>query len=119
MRLEVTDVYKRQVLETQPTSEMEVATNNTLENQQEGTLPAEPEQPRQTEGLTQIGNANFLEMMRAIMEETLNRNNASINKKLESLKAVSYTHLDVYKRQVNRETGPLMNIVTNRLCGVV
>ena len=107
--------------------------------------PAEPNRPAPT------GDANFMEMMRSMMEETLNKNNEKLNKNIESLKEelsekiddnskkmeekiddiskrieennakiegeitgdrreiaevhercepVSYTHLDVYKRQL-------------------
>ena len=58
-----------------------------------GTPPAEPEQPRRTEGVTQTGNANWLEMMRAIMEETLNKNNEKINTKID-------TEITVVRREI-------------------
>ena len=62
----------------QPTSKMDVTTNNNLETRPEGTPPAEPKRPRQPERVTQTGNANLLEMMRTIMEETLTKNIESL-----------------------------------------
>ena len=48
---------------------MEVATNNTVENRQEGTPPTEPEQPRQPERFTQTGYLELIEMMMELKEE--------------------------------------------------
>ena len=79
--------------------------------------PVKPMQPEnQPEKPTQPGDADFMEMMRIMMEdnrkkmeETLNKKTDKTNKNIESLKAVSYTHLDVYKRQIL--TLPISNIV--------
>ena len=68
-----------EIQETQPTSEMEVATNNNVETRQEGTPSAEPDQPRWPEGLTPPGDTNILEMM----TESLNKNMESIHQKMD------------------------------------
>ena len=95
-----------EVRETQPTTEIEVSTNNTLEIRQERMPHTEPEQPRQTERVTQTGNANLLEMMRAIMEdnqkkmeETFNRSNESLNKKLDD----NNKNIESLKERVNKK----------------
>ena len=93
-----------EIQETQPTSEMEVATNNNVETRPEGTPPAEPEveirvgdQPRQPERPTQTGMTDFQEWLKNMMEAT-NKNIESINKNMESLKEDN--RRDVYKRQL-------------------
>ena len=70
-----------EVQEVPPTTEMIVTTDNAQENQPE---------VNQTETLAQTGDANFLEILRAIKEinqkteETL-KNNEKLNKNIESL----------------------------------
>ena len=106
--------------EAQPTRDMEVITINNIETQPEETPQEEPEidmrvdnQPRRPEGIPQPGDMSIVEMIRTMMEETVNKSNESLKedgrksreenqKNIELLNrnmAVSYTHLDVYKRQ--------------------
>ena len=75
---------------------MEVITINNIETRTDETPHVEPEmeiivdnQPKQAEGVAQSGETAFQEWMRRMMESL----------KEDSLKTVSYTHLDVYKRQ--------------------
>ena len=69
-----------EVQEEQPTTEMEVTTDNTQENQPEVNQPEKP---------TQTGDANLMEMLRSLIEnnqkkieETLNKNNESLKENL-------------------------------------
>ena len=113
-----------EVPETQPTTEMEAAINNNLENQQEGTPLAESEQPKQTERITQTGDTDFQEWMKKVMEVTYKnieslkednkksreenqKNMESLNKKMDenskALKEDSQRNIESLKEDLNKK----------------
>ena len=75
-----------------------------VEGSEETLPPMEPTRPTQQEEQpekpVQTEVERFQEVMRAIMEN--NKTIESLNKKIDddNNRAVSYTHLDVYKRQM-------------------
>ena len=94
---------------TQPTSEMEFATNNNVETQPEGTPPAEPVQSRQPEKPTQPGETNFQEWMRGVMEDLhkkLDDNSQKMEKKIDdnskALKEDSQRNIESLKEDSER-----------------
>ena len=110
-----------EVQETHPTTEMEVETNNSLENQQEETPPAEPEQSRQTERVTQTGIADFQEWMKKMIEETvknnesLNKNMESINKNMEALKEDSQKNMESLNKKIDDNSKALKGDLNTKL----
>ena len=89
-------------------------------------LVSEPDQPKQPERLTQTGDVNLLEMMRAIMEdsqkkmeETLNRNNEKINKKLDdnskALKEDSQRNIESLNEKLNKNVESLKEDLNKKL----